>query len=174
MFRIVLVLFCLYPVFLVKAQFINLTISDAETHHPLDSVSVLALPGKKVLGLSDSTGSVTIPSGIQDTILIEKNGYHLLFLSLSHSNFDESHVLHFSLMPLSTLYKPDMSSLESFEYHFIHDTIPDSEMKVNIMEDKDVKMKREGLPHQEFRMHSWNLHGVKLDNHKQSRYNLKP
>lgn len=128
-----------------SAQTIHVTLYDGTTEQPLKSVKVKSLHDHDLITFSNDTGYFAFNLKHNDTILLEKNLYYPVFLSLSTHNFDSTHIIKVQLFPSPNVYKvPNQYSkmnLQTFEYHFTHDTIGvDSKAKVTVLQtDEAVK-----------------------------------
>lgn len=118
-----------------SAQTIHVTIYDGTTERPIKSVKVKSIHDHDLITFSNDSGYFAFNLKHNDTILLEKDLYYPVFLSLKTHNFDSTHIVKVQLFPSPKVYKvPNQYSkmnLQSFEYHFTHDTIGEGS-KVNI------------------------------------------
>lgn len=118
-----------------SAQTIHVTIYDGTTELPLKSVKVKSLHDHDLITFSNDSGYFSFNLKHNDTILLEKDYFYPVFMSLTTHNFDSTHIIKLQLFPSAKVYRvPTQYSkmnLQSFEYHFAHDTIGEGS-KVNV------------------------------------------
>ncbi|WP_018344062.1 hypothetical protein [Cytophaga aurantiaca] len=128
---------------LASAQTIHVKIYDGTTEQPIKSVKVKSLHDHDLITFSNDSGYFAFNLKHNDTILLEKDYYYPVFMSLTTHNFDSTHVIKLQLFPSAKVYKvPTQYSkmnLQSFEYHFTHDEIgTDSKAKITVMQTGDA------------------------------------
>lgn len=138
--------FCLLSLLTIcfaSAQTIHVTLYDGTTEKPIKSVKVKSLHDHDLITFSNDSGYFAFNLKHNDTILLEKDLFYPVFLSLSVHNFDSTHIIKVQLFPSAKVYKvPNQYSkmnLQAFEYHFTHDTIGvDSKAKVTVLQTSDA------------------------------------
>ncbi len=126
-----------------SAQTIHVTIYDGTTDLPLKSVKVKSLHDHDLITFSNDSGYFAFNLKHNDTILLEKDLYYPVFLSLKVHKLDSTHIIKIQLFPSAKVYKvPNQYSkmnLQSFEYHFTHDTIGEgSKVNVTVLQTGDA------------------------------------
>ena len=127
----------------VFAQTIHVTIYDGTTEVPIKSVKVKSVNDHDLITFSNDSGYFAFNLKHNDTILLEKNLYYPVFLCLKTHKFDSTHIIKVQLFPSPKVYKvPNQYSkmnLQSFEYHFTHDTIGEgSKVNVTVLQTGDA------------------------------------
>lgn len=137
--------FCiaLFITCIASAQTIHVKLYDGTTDLPVKSVKIKSLHDHDLITFSNDSGYFAFNLKHNDTILIEKDYYYPVFMSLALHNFDSTHVIKLQLFPSPKVYKvPTQYSkmnLQTFEYHFTHDEIgDDSKAKVTILQTGDA------------------------------------
>jgi hypothetical protein len=126
-----------------SAQTIHVTLYDGTTDLPVKSVKIKSQHDHDLITFSNDTGYFAFNLKHNDTILIEKDMYYPVFLSLSTHNFDSTHIIKVQLFPSAKVYKVSNQyskmNLQAFEYHFTHDTIGTaSKAKITILQTGDA------------------------------------
>lgn len=129
--------------FFASAQTIHVKIYDGTTELPVKSAKIKSLHDHDLITFSNDSGYFSFNLKHNDTILLEKDLYYPVFLSLALHNFDSTHVIKLQLFPSPKIYKvPNQYSkmnLQAFEYHFTHDTIGvDSKAKITVLQTGDA------------------------------------
>jgi hypothetical protein len=127
----------------VSAQTIHVIIFDGTTELPLKSVKVKSLHDHDLITFSNDSGYFAFNLKHNDTILLEKDLYYPVFLSLKTHKFDSTHIVNVQLFPSPKVYKVpnqyNKMNLQSFEYHFTHDTIGEgSKVNVTVLQTSDA------------------------------------
>lgn len=129
---------------------------------------------------TDSSGHFEIQYKDHDTLTLSKEHYHTIFYLIEAKNFDPAHTITLSMTAAPKDEKVntnDIKSLQSFEYHFIHDQDPSTNyLKIHVMEHTPGANVRKKNP-QEFKIGSVPLNHHSSINHSKtgtkSQYNLK-
>jgi hypothetical protein len=132
----------------LEAQEFTVRVLDMQTKQPLKNVRVL---GWETMSTAKD-GTVTIPFLDDERYCLEKEGYYNLCMSAELQDPDDGYVLEVYLvrrasdLPVTepSNYKqalePNLQgakelSFEAFEYHFVHDQLPDSRIKLTIWDE---------------------------------------
>jgi len=127
----------------LHSQTIHVTLLDLKTNKPVSGAKIKSKHDHDLITFSNDTGYFAFNLKHADTILIVKDYYYPIYMSLSTHNFDSTHIISVRLTPSQTIYKGsnqfnDMN-LQSFEYHFVHDKVGDnSQATITIFQTKDA------------------------------------
>ena len=135
------------------AQQIHFRIVNIKTGLPEPMVKVTSLPEHRFITFSNDKGQFSQFIAKDDTIELSKDGFHHLMLKITAINFDSTQAVQVGLVPLAAKkgMNPAYKNLESFEYHFVHDTLGDnSAMKINVLENVQAVKQRSRSRDQSF------------------------
>ena len=82
-----------------SAQTVHVTLYDGTTELPIKYVKIKSLHDHDLITFSNDTGYFAFNLKHNDTILLEKDLYYPVFLSLSLHNFDSTHIIKVQLFP---------------------------------------------------------------------------
>jgi|GEM_PF-1984189 hypothetical protein len=127
----------------VSAQTVHVTLFDLTTNKPISNAKVKSNHDHDLITFSNDTGYFAFNLTHNDTILIVKDYYYPVYVSLNMHNFDSTHIITLRLTPSSNVYKgPNQfnnMNLQSFEYHFIHDQVGEkSQAHITVFQTKDA------------------------------------
>lgn len=132
------ILFCLlfFSAFILNAQHITFKVEDAKTHKSIAAVKVSSLHEHTFLKFSTDSGFVNLDIDHDDTLKFEKKDYHPIYLTISHKNFDTTHIIVVNLVKIEkdTASSKNVSQVKNAEYHFLHDNVDNSNLKVHVFD----------------------------------------
>ncbi|MBC7488513.1 MAG: hypothetical protein H7282_17370, partial [Cytophagaceae bacterium] len=99
---------------------------------------------------SDANGYFQLSYKNHDTLTLSKDLFHTIHYVIEAKNFDTSHTISLTMTALSkeeaqNAPASDISSLQKFDYHFVHDNpTSDSYLKIHAMESLPENKTRSG------------------------------
>jgi len=129
--------------YILSAQTIHVKLIDGKTEKTISGVKVKSAHDHDLITFSNDSGYFAFNLKHDDTILLQKDYYYPVFMSLVIHNFDSTHVIKIQLTPSETIYQGSNQfskmNLQTFEYHFTHDEIgADSKAKVTLFQTADA------------------------------------
>ncbi|MBY0425611.1 MAG: hypothetical protein K2Q22_08250 [Cytophagales bacterium] len=117
-----------------SSQVIKFTIVHAESKLPLEGVEVFSHGTKKKPAYTDKSGFVQYDIDHTDTMIFFKQNFHPLYIQIKTVNFDDNHSVVLKLAPSKGdsegLMTKQYDKLQRSEYHFEHDSIPNSSIRI--------------------------------------------
>ncbi|MDB5271648.1 MAG: hypothetical protein JWO58_15 [Chitinophagaceae bacterium] len=98
---------------------------------------------------SDANGNFELSYKDHDTLRLSKELFHTILYIIEAKNFDTTHTISLTMTPLSQEEiqngpASDISNLQKFDYHFVHDNTSDSYLKIHAMESLPANKTRVG------------------------------
>ena len=128
----------------VTAQKIQFKVIHEETWKALEQVEIKS--SAHGILYTDANGHFSLTYQNHDTLTLSKEHYHTIHYLIEAHNFDTSHTISLSLAALKkgeTNTIPDISNLQKFDYHFVHDNPGhDSFLKIHAMESLPASQSR--------------------------------
>jgi hypothetical protein len=132
--RILILIGLLFFTTFSYSQVLKFTIVHAETNVPIEGVEVFSHEAKKKPAYTDKTGFVQYDIAHTDTMVFFKQNFHPLYIQIRTVNFDNNHNVLLKLVPSKGESEGYMTRqfdrLQRSEYHFEHDSIPNSSIKI--------------------------------------------
>jgi len=99
---------------------------------------------------SDASGYFQLSYKNHDTLTLNKEGFHTIHYVIEAKNFDTTHTISLTMTALSAeelqnVPASDISNLQKFDYHFVHDNpSSDSYLRIHAMETLPENKARSG------------------------------
>ncbi|MBC7451869.1 MAG: hypothetical protein H7259_10305 [Cytophagales bacterium] len=123
------------------SQIVHVSLIDATTNKPVTGVKIKSYHDHDLITFSNDSGYFAFNLKHSDTILIQKDYYYPVYMTLATHHFDSTHVIRIPLTPSETVYNGSdqfkKMNLQTFEYHFTHDAQDDSDAKITLFQTKD-------------------------------------
>lgn len=135
--------------FTLQAQVATLHVVDSETHAYIPGVVIHSRLEKNLDNhlKTDLQGNVPVHIAEDDTISLECKGYYPIHIVVTHfQDYDFSHPMRIYMTPLMHHSHhteiEDLTDLQSFEYHFVHDDFENKQFKIQVLEHNNATNKR--------------------------------
>ena len=120
----------MFSSYMLSAQTIHVKLTDGTTEKVISGVKVKSAHDHDLITFSNDSGYFAFNVKHNDTILLQKDYYYPVFMSLTSHNFDSTHVIKIQLTPSATIYQGSNQfskmNLQAFEYTFVHDEVGDN------------------------------------------------
>ena len=153
--------------FPLLAQELNFKVVNAESLNAIPQAQI-KISGQSNLIYTDASGQFKFNYKKGDTLTIRQENYHSLHIVPMDVALDAHHIITISMVPGKDA--PNVSgstSLQSFEYNFVHDTQSNRQLKAQVIESPTVTQKRSTTY---FKIASMHLHNYKLESKQQKQY----
>jgi hypothetical protein len=138
--------------FSLFSQSIHFKVIEIEKMKPLPGVKITSSLVPKEVFKTDGKGQAFINHLIGDTIVFNKEFYYPVSICIKQKDYDFNHVAEVIMVPSTKRHVPSYLELQSFEYHFVHDTLgEDSRLDITTLEPKDAMLTREVWKGKSFR-----------------------
>ena len=154
------------------AQTIHFKVVDIEKLKPLSDVKITSSLVPKDVFKTDAKGDIFINHIAGDTIVFTKEFYYPVSISITQKAYDFKHMAEVIMVPSVKKQTLPAKDLQSFEYHFVHDTLGEnSQLNITTLEPMEAMQTREVWKGRAFRFTHIDIKGKtekSADN-----YNLK-
>ncbi|MDF2455892.1 MAG: hypothetical protein K0R51_1885 [Cytophagaceae bacterium] len=122
----------------LQAQTLSFKVIRSDAFKAVDHVKIKS--SSHGVFYSDANGHFQLSYQNHDTLTLTKDGFHTIHYVIEAKNFDTTHTISLTMTALSAeelQHAPasDISSLQKFDYHFVHDNpSSDSYLKIHAME----------------------------------------
>lgn len=138
--------------FISFAQVLHFKVIGIEDMQPISGVKMSTIGMQKVVLMTDTKGEIQITHLVGDTIVFSKEQYFPVSACITHKNYDFNHIMEIIMIPKIKKKSNSAMELQSFQYHFIHDTLgEDSHLNISILEPKEAMQTRDVWKGRSFR-----------------------
>ena len=126
------------------SQTIHFKVIDIENLKPLFDVKVTSSLLPKDIFRTDAKGDIFINHIAGDTIVFSKEFYYPVSICITQKAYDFKHMAEVIMVPSAKRQTIGIKDLQSFEYHFVHDSLGDnSHLNITTLEPKEAMQTRE-------------------------------
>ena len=162
----------------VQAQILSFKVIRSDAFKAVDHVKIKS--SSHGVFYSDANGHFQISYKDHDTLTLSKENFHTIHYVIEAKNFDTTHTISLTMTALSAeelknAPTSDISNLQKFDYHFVHDNpSSDSYLKIHAMETLPENKTRTGYQ-KEFKIGTVPLNHTTIERKADSKseYKLK-